>query len=364
MRRRVRALGAVGVVAITILIGGVVATSGAAPVTPSAQPPTAKTVSVQRGRLSNVVSAIGSLTFQAGPDGVPYSALNWARGVYTDLPLRGDRVACGDVLYRVNERPVLLLCGPVPAYRTLELGDVGGDVRELNGTLHALGDDARFEINPDDTAFTAGTVSALQELQRHAGLPVTGTLGLGDAVFLPGPVRIGKVSAELGGVAEPAAALLDATSPAPEVVVDLDAAQQGEVRAGDAAQITLPGNSVVKGQVARLGNVVVSDAGQGGSAQVATFPVYVSLDNSGAASGFDGAPVQVSIATTGVDNALSVPVLALIGRPGGGFAVEVVRGDGQHELVPVTLGLFDTSAGRVQVEGALVEGDQVVVPSP
>ncbi|MEA2535429.1 MAG: hypothetical protein QOJ93_3240, partial [Actinomycetota bacterium] len=82
-----------------------------------------------------------------------------------------------------------------------------------------------------------------------------------------------------------------------------------------------------------------------------------------AARGFDAAPVQVDITTAGVENALSVPVIALVGKAGGGFAVEVVRSDGRRELVAVKLGLFDTAGGRVEVEGALAEGDLVVVPS-
>ena len=71
----------------------------------------------------------------------------------------------------------------------------------------------------------------------------------------------------------------------------------------------------------------------------------------------------MDITTKGVDNALSVPVTALVGRSGGGLAVEVVRAGGRRELVPVELGLFDTGGGRVQVEGDLREGDAVVVPA-
>ena len=73
--------------------------------------------------------------------------------------------------------------------------------------------------------------------------------------------------------------------------------------------------------------------------------------------------MQVNITTKGVNDALNVPVTALVGRPGGGFAVEVVRVDGQRELVAVKLGLFDTPVGRVQVEGDLHVGDRVVVGS-
>ena len=64
----------------------------------------------------------------------------------------------------------------------------------------------------------------------------------------------------------------------------------------------------------------------------------------------------MEVTTEGVKDALSVPVTALVGKAGGGFAVEVVRAGGRRELVAVQLGLFDTAGGRVQVEGALRAG--------
>ena len=64
-----------------------------------------------------------------------------------------------------------------------------------------------------------------------------------------------------------------------------------------------------------------------------------------------------------MENVLSVPVTALVGASGGGFAVEVVRDGGRRELVAVELGLFDTGNGRVEVTGALQAGARVVVPA-
>ena len=64
-----------------------------------------------------------------------------------------------------------------------------------------------------------------------------------------------------------------------------------------------------------------------------------------------------------MESALSVPVTALVEKSGGGFAVEVVRAGERRELVAVQVGLFDTTGGRVQVEGDLREGDRVAVPS-
>ena len=146
--------------------------------------------------------------------------------------------------------------------------------------------------------------------------------------------------------------------------MNLDPSQQGEVKKGDRAQITLPGNRSVTGKVDRLRESRRrSLPGQDGNAGDATIPAYISLDDPAKARGLDQAPVQVEITTKGVENALSVPVTAIVGKSGGGFAVEVVRAGGRRELVAVKLGLFDTAGGRVQVEGDLREGDRVVVPS-
>jgi hypothetical protein len=330
--------------------GGVVGVSGGEQATAQAAP--ANTASVEKGRLSAAVSQDGTLTYRARPDGSPFSAINHARGTYTELPEVGDEVGCGGVLYRVNDKPVLLLCGTLPAYRALHVGVAGRDVRQLNRNLHVRGD-----------AFTPRTKRALEALQRRRGGRVHGSLGVGDAVFLPEPVRIARVTGQLGGDARPGAQALSATSGTLHVQVNLDPSEQGQVERGDRAQITLPGNTTATGKVVRFGRTAQAPAGQDGGAADATIPTYISLDDPGRARGLDKAPVQVDIATAGVDDALSVPVTALVGRSGGGFAVEVVRAGGRRDLVAVHVGLFDTAGGRVQVDGDLRAGERVAVPS-
>ena len=144
--------------------------------------------------------------------------------------------------------------------------------------------------------------------------------------------------------------------------MDLEASQQGEVSVGDRARITLPGNRSVTGKVQRLGSVARTEE-QDGNVGSATIPASIGLDDPAQARGLDQAPVRVEITTKGVENALSVPVTALVGKAGGGFAVEVERDGGRRELVAVELGLFDTGNGRVEVTGALEAGARVVVPS-
>jgi peptidoglycan hydrolase-like protein with peptidoglycan-binding domain len=354
-------VGAAVLVAVTAT-GGVVGASGSKEATPPAQEPAANTEQVEKGELSAMVSLDGTLVYRARSDGSPYSAINQVGGTYTKLPGDGEKVDCGDVFYRVDDVPVLLLCGTVPAYRDLHIGDTGKDVRQLNRNLHKLGYDAAADIDPDDNEFTWKTEKALKDLQHDNGSDVTGALAIGDAVFLPESVRISKVTGELGGSARPGGPVAQATSDTLEVQVNLEASQQGEVKVGDRAQITLPGNKSVRGKLDRLGRVAQT-AGKDDAAGDATIPAYITLDEPKKARGLDRAPVQVEITTRGVESALSVPVTALVGKSGGGFAVEVVRDGGRRELVAVELGLFDTASGRVEVEGDLDDDDQVVVPS-
>jgi hypothetical protein len=354
VRRRTWALAAAAVLLVATATGGVVLMSSAKQSTASAQDTTANTGKVERGKLSAIVSQDGILTYRARPDGSPYAVINQASGTYTELPEAGDKVACGGVMYRVDDRPVLLLCGTVPAYRALRVGDAGQDVRQLNRNLHVRG---------AGDAFTLKTEKALEVLQQNKGFQVTGALAIGDVVFLSESVRVAKVTAELGGVARPGAPVLEATSDELHVQVNLDPSQQGEVKKGDRAQITLPGDTPVPGKVEGFGRVAQTPAGPDSKPVDATIPTSISLDDPAKARGLDQAPVQVDITTKGVDDALSVPVTALVGKSGGGFAVEAVRAGGRRELVAVALGLFDTGGGRVQVEGDLRPGDSVVVPS-
>jgi len=362
MRKAWLLAGAVVLVAAAAT-GGVVATSSAKQATAAGQETSVRTAMVERGKLSDQISQSGVLTYRAQPDGSPYTVFNRARGTYTKLPSSGDQVGCGGVLYRVDNQPVALLCGSTPAYRSLSEGDSGPDVAELNANLVDLGYAIRGQLDPTSESFSAATATALQKLQAKLGEDETGSLALGQVVFLPESVRIAAVRAELGASAQPGAQVLSATSNTLEVQLALDPSQQGAVQRGDRAVITLPSNMPVTGRVERLGRIAQVPAGQNSSAAGATIPAYISLDDPSKARGLDQAPVQVTITTNGVNDALNVPVTAIVGRSGGGFAVEVVRAGGQRELVPVKLGLFDTAGGRVQVEGNLRVGERVVVPS-
>ncbi len=382
MKHSTRVLAAVAVLAAIAAAGGLAVTSDPKPATAAAQPAQANTAQVRKRTLSATVPQDGTLTYRARSDGSPYSVINQARGTYTTLPTLGQVVHQGQVLYRVNEMPVVLLHGSTPAYRTLSAGASGPDVAELNTDLVALGDATRAQLSPESASFGPASITAVEKLQAALGLPKTGTLILGQAVFEPTAVRVTTVSAQPGGSAQTGETVLQGTSTTREVQVALDASQQTSVAVGDTVSITLPNNQTTPGVVSSVGMVATCPPSSGsgsstaapgtdtcssassGSSTTPTITVDVTPSDPAATGTWDQAPVQVGITTASVPDAMVVPVTALLAQPGGGYAVEVVGTGASNHLVGVSLGLFDDAEGLVQVTGSgLAAGQKVVVAS-
>ena len=384
MRLKTWALAGAAVLVAVTTTTGVVVMSTAQQATPAAPESPASTVKVKRGNLSAMVSVDGTLTYQAQADGSPYSVINQARGTYTDLPALGQVIAQGQVLYRVDDSPVVLLYGSTPTYRTLSAGATGADVAELNADLVALGYATSTQLSPTSASFWSATTTAVEKLQGALGVTQTGALTLGDAVFEPTTVRVATMSAQLGGDAQTGQTAMQATSTTRIVQVALGASQQTTVAVGDTVTIALPNNKTTSGSVSSVGAVATcsSSSGSSGSSSSAAAPrtdtcssgnsgsttptitVDVTPSDPAATGTWDQAPVQVGITTANVPGALAVPVTALLAQSGGGYTVEVVSAAGTDHLVPVSLGLFDDAAGLVQVTGSgLAAGQQVVVPA-
>jgi hypothetical protein len=288
-----------------------------------------------------------------------------AAEVYTKLPAAGQVIKEGEVLYEVNGNPVVLLYGRTPAYRSLSDGMTGADVAQLNHDLVVLGEVTSAEISADSDYFSAETVYGLEKLQTALGLPATGALPLGEAVFSPSAVRVTAVSATLGGPAQAGTPVLSATSSARQVSIYLDASQQSEVAVGDKTTISLPNGRTTTGVVASIGKVASSGSGGGnsGSASSPMVTVLVRPTDPKVTGTWDQASVNVTITTGSLKDALVVPVDSLLALASGGYGVEVVGSNGVHHLVAVTLGVFDDARGVVQVtRTSLVPGDRVVVP--
>jgi hypothetical protein len=232
----------------------------------------------------------------------------------------------------------------------------GTDVAELDRALAAVGDGPGLA---GQDVFSAATAAAIGRLQGSLGLAPTGQLPLGSVIFEPGAVRVTSVTPTVGWAVR-AGPVLGITSMARQVSIALDAAQQSEVAVGDQVAITLPDNQTTPGVISSVGTVATAPPG-GGSP---TITVLVHPSDPAATGDWDQVPVDVTITTGSVTDALVVPVDALLSLSGGGYAVEVVAADGIHRLVAVSLGLFDDADGLVQVTGtALAAGEQIVVPN-
>lgn len=312
---------------------------------------------VQRRTLSQTTQFNGTLGYAGS-----YTVLSQSRGTATWLPAAGRVVREGQVLYRVDEAPVVLLYGRVPAYRALAEGAMGQDVAQLNRDLVALHYLDRSELDSHRRDFNWATAVGVRRLQRHLGTGQTGSLPLGHLVFLPTAARVTVLRAGLGAPA--AGPVLLASSPARTVRVALDPDLQSAVRSGNRVTITLPDGRTTPGRVTSVGKVAtVSPSNSAGSDSGPTVPVQIQPTDPSTTGGLDQALVEVAITDQTVRNVLAVPVYALLARAGGGYSVEVLARDGTHHLVRVRLGLFDDAAGMVQASGAgLAAGQRVVVP--
>ena len=274
-------------------------------------------------------------------DAGTYSVVNQAQGTITELPGAGQVVRQGQVLYRVSDSPVVLLYGPVPAYRDLSEGMTGPDVAELNADLVQLRYATAAQLGPRSgwNYFSAETAYALEALQAHLAVTQTGTLGLGQAVFLPSAALITGLGTGTvpGGTATPGSVVLTASSTTPVVTIALDPAQQTEVKDGEQVSITLPDGATTPGVVSQVAAVATApgssssggsgssdNPGSSGSGSSATIAVQVALSDPKAAGSLNQAPVEVTITTGSVADALVVPVDALLAQASGGYAVEVI----------------------------------------
>jgi hypothetical protein len=290
-----------------------------------------------------------------------------ASQTFTWLPAVGQTIRQGQQIYQVSGTPVVLLYGSVPAYRDLSEGTTGADVKQLNADLVRLGYATAAALGPRSgwDYFSAETAYALELLQAHLGLTVTGTLPLGQAVFLPGAVQVAGLGTGVvpGAQATAGAVVLTGSSLNPVVTVDLDASMQTEVATGAKVSITLPDGSVTPGVISQISTASAASSSSGNSSGsgAPTITVVVSLTDPAAAGRLNQAPVEVTFTVGRASNVLIVPVDALLAQPGGRYAVEVTGPGGRH-LVRVTPGLFDDAAGTVQVTGNLTPGQRVVVP--
>jgi hypothetical protein len=278
-------------------------------------------------------------------------------GTVTWLPAVGAIVTRGKPVYKVDDRPVVLIYGSTPMYRGLVPGDDGADVKQLEQNLSALGYGG-FTV---DSEYTSATVDAVERWQEDLGLDETGTVDLSQVLVAPGQIRIAEHKLAAGDTAS--GAVLAWTGTTRLVTVNLDVNKQHLVKTGIAATIELPDGTTVAGTVTSVGTVATtSTTGSGNQAQSSTtIDVTVSAADQEALGTLDSAPVDVVLQADKREDVLTVPVNALVALREGGYGVQVVEATGTR-YVAVKTGMF--AAGRVEVTGdGIAEGTVVGVPA-
>lgn len=311
-----------------------------------------KTATVERGTISATENWKGTLEY-----GAPVTVKSSASGTITRLVDQGETLARGDELYRVNERPVILLFGALPMYRNLAPGDAGVDVRQLETNLAKLGY-RRFSV---DGAYTASTASAVRAWQRDVGAEQTGTVARGDIVFVPSGGRVDALHVSVGDVVTPGAPVLDISGRDQVATVEADLEDRDRLDIDAKVTVVLPGGDDVRGTVSAMRVVKTASGDSGEGAEGGTtgpesiLQVEIALDK--APDELVGTPVDVVVATDKRTDVLLVPVSALLALAEGGYGLEVVR-DGTTKIVRVDTGLF--ADGKVEVRGAGITKGTIV----
>lgn len=326
--------------------GGVAGAARAGVHGPPAVSPVTRATLVRTERVSGVLGYGREATVPARVGSGPVGTLTW-------LPVPGTIVRPGQPVYKVDDKPVVLLNGTLPLYRPLAPGTVGADVRQLEQNLAAFG----YRGFTVDTRYTSGTAAAVRKWQKALGLHPTGRVELGRVAVAAGALRVTGHRAEVGAPAS--GPVLTYTGTTRVVTVALDAARQHLVRVGLRAEVTLADGRTVAGTVTQVGTVASRAAGQPPDAT--TVDVTVTVADQAILGRLDGAPADLNLVVERRAEVLTVPIGALVAEAEGEYAVLVVDGTASR-WVPVRTGMF--AGGRVEIAGdGIAEGTTVGVPA-
>jgi peptidoglycan hydrolase-like protein with peptidoglycan-binding domain len=346
-------LAATAVLVVAAAVVAAVGSGGAGESTADAGDLPPATATVTRQTLVDAHTADGELGY-----GPARTATGRLSGTVTALAATGSTVKRGRALYRVDDQPVVLLYGALPAYRTLTPGTQGADVRQFERNLAALGYDG-FTV---DDEYTWDTAEAVRQWQDDLGVEETGQVEPGRVLYARGAVRVDSHSAAVGDTAQPGKGVLTYTGTARVVTASLDVDDQRLARKGAAVSITMPDGKRAKGRITTVETVIETSTGANGQPSSETkIEVTVTADDPGALSGYDRASVDVALTAAERKGVLTVPVAALLALAEGGYGVQVVEG-ATTRTVAVETGLF--ASGRVEISGdGVAEGTTVGMPA-
>ena len=356
--RRGRVAAAVGALAAVgagiAVVPRVAAQDEPAPDEPTEETMPAELTTVERRTLRESESVNGSIGF-----GSTRPLQTQGDGIVTEAPEPGDVLRPGDVAVRIAQRPIALVRGETPMYRELrrvrsgerdDAGDkideqFGDDVKQLQEYLIGAGLDNDGKLTADGV-FGKETERAVKEWQRFVGHPATGRIDRRQIVFVPGPVRVEKAPAVGGPFEDLTVSGVDAVA-----TVSVASKQRSFFTVGADVEVELA-SSTVDGTVRDVERTVGAD----GSTQ---FQVEVTLDAASTDGIEAGDSAKVTASRSIAENALTVPVRALVALAEGGWAVQV-NGPTGPVLTGVELGAVVD--GFAEISG-VDEGTTIVVPA-
>ncbi|RSM64674.1 Tat pathway signal protein [Actinoplanes sp. ATCC 53533] len=388
----------------TAVIGWLVGTHVRSPADAAAAhrapPASLVTVAVTERELTATVNAQGTVAYGA-PQPIALTgsvatgdAAATGAPLVTKAPSANKTLREGDVLLEVSGRPVFVLTGKVPMYRTLTRGSSGDDVDQLRSALRRLrpgsGLAATGVINDSvldavrawytargyqaqgptaeqkarlrtlQQAVSAGTGPALKDAEADLN-DFTKTYGTsiasGEILFLPKlPLRLTAVTVQAGA----AASGVIGTASDPTLVVNGTVAPDDAalLKAGMPATLTHPDGETFAAKLAGMGASVAvtaaadksdgTDGTDSTDSALAGVPIRLKPAYPGKLAAFAGQAFKVSIEVGGTGHAvLSVPVAAVYTAADGQSRVTVQDATGSVHDVPVTAGL--STAGFVQI---------------
>jgi len=334
-----------------LLIGGSVAVAGGVAAylsyggkQPDASKSTAAplTAPVRRQDLADERTFRGTLDY--GPTTPVADVLP---GVLTGMASVGTKVDRGQALFRVNDKPVVLLFGTLPMWRDLSAGCIGNDVSQLTRNLIAL----RLLSGAPTRKFSDAVETAVKTWQHHLGLPRTGKVLRGQFMVSNNAVRVDRQRAIIGAAAP--GPVLDVTGIARAADIQLTAVDANLAVAGTAVTVVLPTGDTVPGTISQ----VISGTSATGED---VYNLAVGIPDQAKIRTLPESSVSVQFTLSVRKDVLTVPVLALLALADGGYGVEVLSG-GQRHTVPVVVGLTAGATVEVSATG-LSEGMQVVIP--
>lgn len=204
-----------------------------------------ETYTVREGTLGRTVSLTATASWPALD-----SIYSPASGVVTEADAPSGLFEVGDILLRVEERPMVLIAGEIPAFRELSVGLEGRDVAALQDFLASLG----YSVDSRRERYSDLTLAAVSAWQQTLGLPGTGSVEFGDIIILPRnalatPFRwVDEVG--LGSQIVESQLLLERLAPVPDLFVEFGNSTPSQIEEGLPGEVFLPGvglRSVVLG---------------------------------------------------------------------------------------------------------------------